>query len=188
MFSNKGRLTTVNYARHFLVLGCFSIALVFVDAFPSLLVYDRFISLVGWCGGLHALAIVMSLRSKAPALRCVLFIVGAVGLAIASPLAVTWFLEPLGHGIDAAVAALFLGLALASALGSVCYWLLVRHLWVGTLPLSNLLLTVGLCVAGVITGCFAIGLARISSNVVLPMFWWFAFSASLALGDRNVRE
>jgi hypothetical protein len=113
-----GAISTLNYPRHFFLLGCGSMALVLLTPLPISLVYDRLYFLFGLSGALHAIAVVLALRSKPSRLSRFGFVVAAAALSIAAPLAALQLIELLGlRGI----ATIFVALALIAAIGAVSY-------------------------------------------------------------------
>lgn len=177
----------LNYPRHFLLLGCCSVVLVLALLLPSPLV-DRVYFLFGLSGALHAFAVVMTLQSKASVLWRFGFVAVAAALSIGAPFGALPLID-LFRAIfilDAATI-VFLGLALTSAIGAVFYWLLIRFLWARSLPARSLVLTVGSCVFAAVFASLAIGVVQsvLLHDALLPMFWWFTFSTSLWIADRN---
>jgi hypothetical protein len=107
-------------------------ALVLLTRLPISLVYDRLYFLFGLSGALHAIAVVLALRSKSSKLSRFGFVVAAAALSIAAPFAALKLIDLLGLR---GVATIFVALALTSVIGAVSYWLLVARL-VGSLPFS----------------------------------------------------
>jgi hypothetical protein len=175
-------MDTLNYPRHFFLLGCGSVALVLLLRLPTALPYDRLYFLCGLSGALHAIAVVLALRSQASRLSRFGFVVATAALSIAAPFAALQLIELLGlRGI----ATIFVALALTSAIGAVSYWLLVRVLWARFLSPRSLLVTVGSCLLATFIATVAISVASSLRDVLLPMLWWLAFSASLLMADRH---
>lgn len=173
---------TLNYPRHFLLLGCGSVVLLFLTRLSISLVYDRLFFLFGLSGALHAIAVVLALRAKSSRLSYFGFVVATVALSIAAPLAGLKLIELLGlNGITT----IFVALALTSAIGAVSYWLLVRGFWARFLSPLSLLLTVGSCTLATLSASFTLSVLPFPRDALLPMIWWFAFSASLFAGDRH---
>jgi hypothetical protein len=62
---------------------------------------------------------------------------------------------------------------------------LVRGLWARFLSPRSLLVTIGSCVLATLIASFANSVVPFLRDVLLPMFWWLAFSASLWMADRH---
>jgi hypothetical protein len=80
--------------------------------------------------------------------------------------------------------------ALASALGSVAYWLLIRMLWLPDVPLSSVTRTMSWCVAATVlsyvAGLVGAGFwsrADVASRDLPTVLWWIAFSLSLCVTE-----
>jgi hypothetical protein len=175
-------MDTLNYPRHFLLLGCGSVALLLLMRLATSLPYDRLFFLFGLSGALHAIAVVLALRSKSSSLSRLGFVLATAALSIAAPFAAVELIDLLGlHGIET----IFLALALTSAIGAVSYWSLVRFFWARFLSPFSLLVTVSSCVVATLIASFAISAAPFLRDALLPMVWWFAFSASLLMADRH---
>lgn len=175
---------TIKCPRHFLLLGCASVALFLAARFPRPpFAYDRFFFLCGVSGALHAIAVVLALQSKSSVLSCFGFVAAAAALSIAAPLSASAVLD-LFRPSDP-VSALFVGLALTSATGAALYWGLVRLLWINSLSAWNLLVTVGACTSASLLAVFAASPMPMLHDIFVPTFWWFGFSASVASADRN---
>jgi hypothetical protein len=173
---------TLDYRRHFFLLGCGSVALVVVMAIPTSLVYDRLCVLFGVSGALHAIAVVLALRSKPSLLSRLGFVVAAAALSIAAPFAGLTLIDLLGlYG----VVNIFLALALTSAIGAVSYWLLVRGFWARFLSPRSLLVTVGSCVLATFIAAVANSVVPCLRDALLPTLWWCAFSACRLIADRH---
>jgi catechol 2,3-dioxygenase-like lactoylglutathione lyase family enzyme len=144
--------------------------------------YDPLCFLCGLSGALHAIAVVLALRSKSSRLSRFGFVMTTAALSIAAPFAALKVIDLLGL---AGIATIFVALALTSAIGAVSYWLLVRGLWARFLSPRSLLVTVGSCVLATFIASVAISVVPFLRDVLLPMFWWLAFSASLLIADRH---
>ena len=111
----------LNYPRHFFLLRCGSVVLFLLTRLPVSLPYDRLYFLFGLSGGLHAIAVVLALRSESSRLFRLGFVVAAAALSITAPFAAVELIGLFGlHG----AATIFLALALTSAIGAASYWLL----------------------------------------------------------------
>ncbi len=175
-------MDTLNYPRHFFLLGYASVALLLLTRLPMSLPFDRLYYLFGLSGALHAIAVVLALRSESSRLSRWGFVVAAAAMSIAVPFAVAELIELLGlHGIET----IFYALALISAIGAAAYWFLVRAFWARFLSPLSLLVTVGSCELVTLIGSFVISVVPFSRDVLLPMLWWSAFSASLLVADRH---
>jgi hypothetical protein len=175
-------MDTLNYHRHFFLLGCGAVALVLLPRLPTSLAYDPLSFLFGLSGALHAIAVVLALRSKSSRLSRFGFVMTTAALSIAAPFAALKVIDLLGL---AGIATIFVALALTSAIGAVSYWLLVSGLWARFLSPRSLLVTVGSCVLATFIASVAISVVPFLRDVLLPMFWWLAFSASLLIADRH---
>jgi hypothetical protein len=173
-------MRTLNYPRHFFLLGCGSVALVLSVHLPTSLVYDRLWFLFGLSGALHGTAVVLALRSNSSRLSRLAFVIAAAALCMAAPFAA---LEVIGRLRLRGVAIIFLALTLTSAIGAVSYWLLVRGFWASCLSLRSLLMTVGSCALVTLIGSFAHSLVPFSRDALLPTLWWLTFSGSLLLAE-----
>lgn len=174
-------MDTLNYPRHFFLLSCGSMALLLLTRLPMSLPYDRLVFLFGLSGALHVIAVVSALRSKSSSLSRVRFVVATAALSIAVPFAAVKLIDLLGlHGIET----IFLALALISVIGAASYWLLVRGFWARFLSPLSLFVTVGSCVLAILIASFAISVVPFLRDALLPMSWWFTFSASLLVADR----
>jgi hypothetical protein len=169
----------LNYPRHFFLLGCGSVALVILVRMP--VGSERLYFLLGLSGALHAIALVSALRSKSSWLSRLGFVLAAAALTIAVPSAA---LKLAGLLRFEWWATIFLGLALTSAIGAASYWLLVRGFWARVLSPRSLVVTVGYCVFATFIASFAISVLSMPRDILLPVSWWFAFSASLLSVDR----
>jgi hypothetical protein len=126
--------------------------------------------------------VVLALRSKSSWLSRFGFVVAAAALSIATPFAALRVIDLLGlRGVET----IFVALALTSAIGAVSYWLLVRGLWARFLSPRSLLATVGSCVLATLIASVVNSVVPSLRDVLLPMSWWCAFSASLWLADRH---
>jgi hypothetical protein len=173
-------MRTLNYSRHFFLLGCGSLALILLIHLPMFFVYDRLWFLFGLSGALHATAVVLALQSNSSRLSRLVFIVAAAALSMAAPFAGLAVIDLLGlRGIET----IFVGLTLTSAIGAVSYWLLVRGFWASFLSLRSLLVTVGSCALVTLIGSFAISLVPSLRDALLSILWWLAFSGSLLLAE-----
>lgn len=175
-------MSILNYPRHFLLLGCGSLALVLLTRLPTSLVYDRLWCLFGLSGALHAMAVVLALRSRSLWLSRFAFVVAAAALSMAAPFAGLKVIDLLGlRGI----ATIFPALALTAAIGAASYWLLVRVLWARFLSLRSLLGAIGSCVVATLIASVATGVVPFLREALLSTLWWLAFSASLWIADRH---
>jgi hypothetical protein len=75
----------LDYPRHFLLLGGGAMALAGMTRLPSLFA-GRLLLLFGVVGALHAMAVVLGLRSRPSWPACLGFVAAAAGASIAAPL------------------------------------------------------------------------------------------------------
>jgi hypothetical protein len=170
----------LDYPRHFLLLGGGAMALAGMTRLPSLFA-GRLLLLFGVVGALHAMAVVLGLRSRPSWPACLGFVAAAAGASIAAPLGALALAGLVKLDVGAVV---FLSLAPTSAVGAVLYWLLLRGWWAQFLTSRSLLVTVAACVAATLITALAIGLMPLPRDLLLPVLWWLAFSASRQVADR----
>jgi len=182
----------INYRRHCLALlvAAGGLAMSF-DAIAVAMPIDRFHLYFALIGLLHATAIAVALRVTAHWRRRLAFVAIAMALSVGAPyvglLAVG--AVPLG-GDTARFVAVYV---LASASGSVAYWLVTRMFWFPHLALSSVIRTLSWCVAAtvlsVIAGVVGSGFGSRPDAVPgdLPtVVWWIAFSLSLWVAERQL--
>src|SRR5262249_5065321 len=135
----------------------------------------------GTMGVLHATTIVVSLRDRRVAhpLVALWFIALAAVWSVMTPLLASSYPLPGQPGSETKSAFLFV---LASAIGSLGYWLLVRLFWLKSLRPAQSLKTVVLCVAATLLSIIVTDVFDKKLQDPWPTItaaWWFAFSISL---------
>jgi hypothetical protein len=157
-------MAILNYPRHFVLLAGAAAVLALGLAVhpPWAPVPDHLFILFGVSGALHAGAVVLALRKRAPWTSRVGFVVAATALSTAAPLGGLG-LAGLLH-LDV-VTTVFVALAFTSAFGAVSYWLLVRSLWAPCLSRWSLVTTIVACEVAALILSLAITVVRRS----LPM-------------------
>jgi hypothetical protein len=172
----------VDYRRHFAWLGAATLALAALHVLPPRAgagMYAAFALL----GALHAAALALAVRPGSGWPRAAGFVAVAAALSAAAPLAALLVIDGLRiRGFEV----ILVGLVTASAFGAAAYWVLVRLFLGRSLALLGLPLAVAACVMAPFAAATAAG-SPLLRNLLLPLSWWLAFSASLALTDRARR-
>jgi hypothetical protein len=167
---------SLHYARHFGLLMAAAALLAATGRWRP----AGAVSSVGIYGAVHASVIVGTLRAAEPPLKRVLFVAGAVCLAMLSvllALATARFsavMPRLGKPL--------LLLTVAAAAGAVSYAGLIKGFWMGRLPARAIaILPVG-CVASTLLVFTLLDHAS-AGGLWLAAPWWLAFSAGLWFYD-----
>jgi hypothetical protein len=135
----------------------------------------------GIYGALHASAMVVTLRTKAPAGRRLLFVATAAGLSMVSAALGLWANRVTGGSGVAQPAPL---LCLTSGFGAATYVLLIRRFFgVALRPAAMGTIALG-CVAATLAVVVS-GLYLKGGGLWVAVSWWFALSLGLWLHDRG---
>lgn len=172
----------LSYSRHFLLLTGFTVSLGAVSfAHPPV----GFAFTVALYGGLHATALVLALRKRAPLWRKSLFVAAAAGLCV---LAVRTAVYVGQLSVMPGGDARFYWIAGDSAvLGAASYGILVGRLQFSRLAAWDLVIIAVGCLLATSAALFVLTRAHIQSPWVLAAAWWYAFSAGLWHFDRRSR-
>ncbi|HWX35624.1 MAG TPA: hypothetical protein VNZ53_50410 [Steroidobacteraceae bacterium] len=167
------------YARHFLLLACFS-ALLGVMRWlrPSLGLFASF----AVYGALHATGLALALGARLPWWRRGLFIVLAAGLSIMAlrvGLFVGGLSATLGPGAPYAV------FGFSATAGAVTYGILIRRVGIFELTLRELALISCGCALAADLAYVILAHWPTLGRWWLAVFWWFAFSGGLWYCDRR---
>lgn len=168
----------LDFRRHVLWLGAAAVAWLLLIRLPAPVAVDRAFFLLGASGALHATAVVLAVRARPSWIARLAFVPLAALVSIGALLVVLAAPGWLGlHGWGAIFAA-FVAL---SAVGAAAYWLLVRIFWIPGLPAWSVLPTVGACLLSTVVATLVdtVGMP-FPRDTLVPVLWWFAFSASLA--------
>jgi hypothetical protein len=182
-------MQAINYRRHFAVLLVAAAFLsLFFDAIAEIIPINRIHTYFGLIGSLHAVALVIALRLRASVKRRLAFVVITTVLSMGVPYAGA-LAGLLGLKNEVGFFSMF---AVASSVGAVAYWVLVRVFWLPCLTVLSSLKTVCFCVIGTLVSLLVAGIVTGSGTRPSPampyelptLFWWMAFSGSLYLSDR----
>lgn len=179
---------TINYRRHFLLLTVGAAILPFVPEIRWLATGGdvRMVSIFAAVGSLHAVAVVLALRSRQRLPKQIVFVALAAALSALCPIAGIMLGSHLG-GFGTVI----LG---ASVLGAVTYWHLVRAFWIPGLPLKSLGFVAGLCalatplaflLAAAVAGFGAPSAEgwRPIADAIPSVAWWLTFSSTVYYFD-----
>jgi hypothetical protein len=170
MLAASGRL---HYFRHFALLACIAAGI--------LAVRWRFgLGAAAWFalyGGLHAAALVASLRVRQPWWRSLLFIAVAAGLAMSIARLGLYGMRYAGKLPGVAGAAALLGTA--SLLGALAYGGLIRRFRLAKLPIGDLAATSSACAFAALGVLWVVGHSPVRGALWVTIAWWFTFSAGL---------
>ena len=167
----------LRYGRHFCLLSPAVLLLAVADPWRAL----GAVGSAGLYGAVHAALLVFCLRGSNTLVRKLVFIAAAAGLAFGGLLSAV-NLSRFAAAFPPAAKPVVL-LALVSAVGAFSYALLVRRLWIATLPLRALAwMTLG-CAAATTIAFTVLPSALAFHGLWLAAAWWFAFSAGLRFFD-----
>lgn len=171
----QGPSATLDFSRHFSLLGCMVAVLAITSAWrPAFGAVAWF----GVYGVLHSVAVALTWRRREPWWRWPLFVSIAVSLSM---LSAALSLYATRHSTGLAVMGPALPLALASGGGAVGYALLFR--WLGARwRLHWYVLFPGACILATWT-VLATGAYRHGGSLWFAAAWWLAFSAVLWFSD-----
>ena len=193
-------MSTFLYKRHFVALILAALFLAFTPSIQDAIGVGnaQFVAIFGLPGALHSISLVVSLRRRSSALQRVVFVmlatvwsVAATLLAMGTPFLLGRLFEGSGDKGILIIA------GLASALGTLGYWLLIRGFWLRSLKIGDLIPTLALCVLATVLSWVGAAYAlpqSSSSPYVLSIFflimpaWWTAFSASLYITERDLKK
>lgn len=174
----------LDYRRHFGLLGVAAVVLFVLTSVHVAMPFDRAHFLFGSSGALHALAVVLSLRPPASWWSRLAFVAAAAALSVAALFGGIAVADLVGlRGF----ASFYVALAATAAIGAVLYRFLVRVFWARFLAPRDLLLTAGACVAATFGAAVLNTVVPRLRDVLMPLFWWCAFSACLWWADRPQR-
>ena len=168
------------HLRHFACLTCFSLLAGLTSSLPLASSAPLSFALYG---GLHALALVVTLRAPQPLWRMVLFIGVAAALCVVT-LQVALTVLPLFGGLPGDSRA-YAALGLAAMTGALAYGISIRQLKMRPLPANALLLISLGCVAAAYAGFFTLAHSHVLGRWLIAVLWWYAFSAGLWYFDRR---
>ncbi|MDP9083120.1 MAG: hypothetical protein M3N50_05075 [Pseudomonadota bacterium] len=174
-------VSQLRYVRHFLLLGAFAIGLIVVDRtiHPLALSFALY-------GVLHALALVLALRSrKSPLLKKLTFIAIAGSLSVLT-LGIGLMggrligLLPSGWGFPVL-------LGFSSMTGAWTYVLVIRTFWIPALtPLCMAAIAIA-CLLATVMAAQTLSLSALLGRWWLAVFWWSALSGGLCFCETRQR-
>ena len=170
------------FARHFLLLTCFSVLLGILAKLR--LSSDLSVSFALY-GALHASALVLALRVRQPLWRKCLFIVAAASLTL-----VTLRVGTLGMQLSGALpgnGALYAVAGVSAAAGAVTYGMLIRLVGFYTLTLSSLAEIATGCMLATCVAVFTLAHFHSLGRWWLAVLWWYAFSGGIAATTRRAQ-
>lgn len=168
------------FLRHFACLTCFSVLAGLAAHLPLASNVPLSFALYG---GLHALALVVSLRAPQPPWRMALFVGVAAALSVLTLRAGLIALRLTG-GLPENLR-LYAALGFAAMMGALAYGILIRQLKMYPLPPSALALISLGCVAAAYVGLFTLAHGHALGRWWLAVLWWYAFSTGLWYFDRR---
>ncbi|MEP6883561.1 MAG: hypothetical protein ABJC66_02315 [Gammaproteobacteria bacterium] len=128
-------------------------------------------------GALHALALVLGLRTRQTLWRMALFIGVAAALSVltlqAGFMAFKWFANLPGNS------GLYAALGFAAMLGALAYGLSIRQFKMYEFPAGSMMLISLGCVAAEYGALFTLAHFHALGRWWLAVLWWYAFSAGL---------
>lgn len=162
------------YARHFLLLACFTILLALMTRLH--LLTDLSVCFAVY-GALHASALIVSLRVAQPLWRKCLFVAVAAALSVMT-LRVGLFA---GHssGVLPGNASLYAVLGFSAVIGAVAYGILIRLFGIYELTVSGLALISAACMLATFAAFFSLAHSHSLGRWWLAALWWYAFSSGL---------
>jgi hypothetical protein len=168
------------YARHFLLLTCFSVLL----AIASQLHLSSNLSLsFALYGALHASALMLSLRARQTIWRQCLFIALSASLS-ATTLHMGIFGGQLSEGLPGSLAPYAL-IGFSAVIGAVSYGLIIRLFRFYTLTARALAeIAIG-CMLASFLALFTLSHEHSLGAWWLAVLWWYAFSGGLWNCDRR---
>ena len=172
--------TDLHYARHWLLLGCFTVVLAVLN---RLHLFDRPFASFAMYGALHALALVLALRSPKPLCRKCLFVAIAAFLSMVT-LCVGIAGRPL-IGSHPGSWGLYALLGLSSATGALTYGILIRLCWVRTLTWGWLATISSSCMLATFLAFFTLNQFPLLGRWWLAALWWYTLSGGLWLCEKR---
>jgi hypothetical protein len=170
-----------NYARHFGVLGLATAVLFLLSHWE--LLNDLLLVSFAINGALHALTLVLALRSAQSLLRKLAFIAIAAALG-----ALTMYVGIIGLVLFAVVPGnerLYVVLGVCSLSGAITYGSLIRIFWVRQISPRRILGMGFLCLLATSLAFFARAYSDALGGWWLAAVWWFAFSGGLWFSDTH---
>jgi hypothetical protein len=176
------RMRQLAYARHFLLLGCFSALLIVLNRRQMLY---QLVPSFALYGALHATALVLSLRPQSQSrslprkfafilmsafLSVLTLGVGMAGRQIIGMLPGSW--------------GLYVLLGLSSFSGALAYGVLIRLFWIGALTTARLLMISVGCVLATLLAFYMLSRFTLLGRWWLPVLWWYALSTGLWCSGR----
>jgi hypothetical protein len=169
----------LHYARHFLLLTCFSILL---GVMTRLRFAMDLVASFALYGALHAAALLLALRARQPFWRCVLFIALAAALSAMTLRAGLFAGQRSGILGNIALYAVF---GLSAMVGALTYGFLIRRVGIFDLTLRELALISCACTLAADTAYVTLARTPSLGRSWLAVLWWFAFSGGLWYCDRR---
>jgi hypothetical protein len=170
-----------NYARHFGVLGAATVVLFLLGHWD--LLSDSLLVSFAINGALHALSLVLALRSVQSNLRKLAFIASAAALSV-----FTMYVGIIGLVLLAVVPGnerLYLVLGLCSLTGAITYGSAIRLFWIRKLSPRRILGMAFLCLLATSLAFFGRAYSEALGGWWLTAVWWFAFSGGLWFFDTH---
>ena len=151
--------TDLHYARHWLLLGCFTVVLAVLN---RLHLFDRPFASFAMYGALHALALVLALRSPKPLCRKCLFVAIAAFLSMVT-----------------------LCVGIAGRPRALTYGILIRLCWVRTLTWGWLATISSSCMLATFLAFFTLNQFPLLGRWWLAALWWYTLSGGLWLCEKR---
>jgi hypothetical protein len=168
------------YARHFLLLACFSVFLAVVSRLHLTCSLPVSFALYG---SLHASALVLALRARQAIWRSCLFIVIAASLSVMT-LRFGIFGRQLS-GTPPGIVGLYSLLGLSAVIGAVTYGILIRLFGMYALTTGSLAAIAVGCVLAAFAALFTGSHFHFLGPWWVAVLWWHAFSGGLWYFDQR---
>ena len=168
------------YARHFLLLTCFSTLLGVVSRLHFLT--DLSVSFALY-GALHASALVLALRARHPIGQKCLFIAIAAGLSV-----LTLNLGVFGMHLTGTLpgnVGLYTVLGFSALIGAVGYGVLIRVFRMYELNAGSIAVIAVGCTLSTYVAAYMLAHSHALGRWWLAVLWWYAFSGGLWYRDRR---
>jgi hypothetical protein len=174
------RQAQLHYARHYLLLTCFGLGLgAIAQLRPE---EDPSISFATY-GALHALALILSLRSPVAAWRRTALLPIAAALSVLT-LQIGLFAARSFGSMPGRVA-LYAVLGFSAAIGAVTYGIALRAMGIHRMRAASLAAACAYCFVAVDVALFTRSLVPYLGRWWLAMLWWYAFSGGMWQFDKS---
>jgi hypothetical protein len=168
------------YPRHFLLLACFSLL---IGVMSQLQLTGNLSVAFALYGALHAVALVLAVRSRQDIWRKCLFIGFAAALCV-----MTFHFGSVAREQSAALpgkVGLYFPLGLSAFIGAASYGTVIRLSGIYALTMGKLAAIAAGCAFAAYFSLFTAGHFHFLGPWWLAVFWWFTFSGGLWYFDRR---